>query len=50
MVKLENYLKRPRYNLPTNKEFETLIKKYFVIDHIDSKPLMIKYFLKKLNQ
>ena len=49
MVKLENYLNRPRYNLPTNKEFETLIKKYFIINHINSKSLMIKYFLKKLN-
>ncbi|MDD4784007.1 MAG: methyltransferase domain-containing protein [Candidatus Paceibacterota bacterium] len=45
MVKFENYLKRFRYNLPTNKQFEKLLKKYFIIDHVDSKSLMIKYFL-----
>ena len=46
MVEYENYLGRPRNNIPSNKEFIEALKKFFVIEDIDDTQLMVKYFLR----
>lgn len=45
MIEYEDLLGRPRYNVPTIKDFKISLKKYFNIEKIDNKQgAMIKYF------
>lgn len=47
MIKLEEYLGRSRYNLPTIQTFEKELKKLFIVDGKKDKSVMIKYFCVK---
>lgn len=46
MITFEQYLGRPRFYLPTRKQFEEELTKLFSIDKIDDALLMIKYFVR----
>ena len=43
MIELENYLGRPRFNLPCIEEFENALDLHFQTVEIDRKNLMIRY-------
>ncbi|MCP4724324.1 MAG: class I SAM-dependent methyltransferase [bacterium] len=43
MIELENYLGRPRFNLPCIEEFEKALDLYFQTVEIDRNNLMIRY-------
>jgi len=47
MFELEEYLGRPRKNVPQRKEFEEALTKSFLIEKVDDSCVMIKYFLRK---
>jgi len=46
MIELEEYLGRPRHNLPSNEQFEKEMKKLFSIDRIDDSRIMKVYFVR----
>ena len=46
MIEYENYLGRKRNDIPSGKKFQSIVKKYFIIDDIDNSYIMLKYFLR----